>query len=212
MTLDKMDIGVMLKAMKVYVAYLVRFCNNAVIPYDHLPVANELRGRLEAVASSVGGKTGSLSGPEICRAAGQDTQALDGHLEASRKETQGVSFWKGNRQVQLANQVQIKLSRILHLINFSVANRYGFDYYGLTALYTPIPCLYETRDLAHLPPHSTNTEPGLPIWCNRSIELPRWSPGCFRVERRCPRGFKIGGKGREEEFSFFLEPLNLGPF
>jgi hypothetical protein len=155
MTLDKMDIGVMLKAMKVYVAYLVRFCNTAVIPYDHLAVANELRGRLEAVASSVGGKLDLSLARKYAEQLVKDTQALDGHLEALRKETQGVSSWKGNHQVQLANRVQMKLSRILHPINFSVANRYGFDHYGLTALYTPIPCLYETRDLAHLPPHST---------------------------------------------------------
>ena len=66
-----------------------------------------------------------------------------------------MSSWKGNRKVLLANRVQMKLSRILHPVNFSVANRYGFDDYGLTALSTPIPCLYETRNWGNLSPSST---------------------------------------------------------
>ncbi len=155
MTMDKMDIGVMLKAMKVYVAYLVRFCNTAVLPYDHLAVANELRERLEAIASSVGGKMDLSLARKYAAQLVTDARVLDGYLEALRKETQGVSCWKGNPKVVLANRVQMKLSRILHPINFSIVNRYGFDHYGLAALHTSIPCLYETRKLAHLAPHST---------------------------------------------------------
>jgi len=71
------------------------------------------------------------------------------------KQTEGVASWKGNSEVHLANRVQVKLSRVLRPIDFSVANRYGFDDYGLTALSTPIPFLYETRNLASLSPRST---------------------------------------------------------
>jgi hypothetical protein len=155
MTLDKMDTGVMLKSMKVYAAYLVRFCNTAVFPYDHLAVAKELKDRLEAVASSVGGKLDLSKARRYADELVKNAQALDEHLQALRRETQGVSSWKGNSKVLLANRVQMKLSRILHPINFSIANRYGFDHYGLTALSTPIPCLYESRNLANLSPNST---------------------------------------------------------
>ncbi|MGA2956986.1 MAG: M28 family metallopeptidase [Thermodesulfobacteriota bacterium] len=155
MTLDKMDIEVMLKSMKVYVAYLVRFCNTAVLPYDHLAVAKELKDRLEDIASSVGGKLNLSRARRYADELLKNAQVLHGHLEALRKETERMSSWKGNRKVLLANRVQMKLSRILHPVNFSVANRYGFDHYGLTALSTPIPCLYETRNLGNLFPSST---------------------------------------------------------
>jgi hypothetical protein len=156
MTLDKMDISLMLKAMKVYAAYIVRLSNTAVLPFEHVSVVRELKDRLEAVASSVGGKL-DLSRPR--RYAEQlikDAQVWDEGLQKFRKETQGMTSWKGNGKVGLANRAQMKLSRILHPINFSVAHRYGFDHYGLTALSTPIPCLYESRYLATLPPGSTN--------------------------------------------------------
>ncbi len=155
MTLDKMDVEVMLKSMRVYVAYLVRFCNTAVIPYDHLAVAKELKDRLEAIASSAGGKLDLSAARKYAGELVKKAEAFDGNLQALRKETEGVSSWKGNSKVHLANRVQMKLSRILHPINFSVANRYGFDPYGLTALSTPIPCLHETRNLASLSPRST---------------------------------------------------------
>jgi hypothetical protein len=37
----------------------------------------------------------------------------------------------------------------------SGANRYGFDLDGLTALSTPIPCFYETKNIKALPRGST---------------------------------------------------------
>ncbi len=154
MTLDKMDIEVMLKSMKVYVAYLVRFCNTAVFPYDHLAVANELKERLDAIASSVGGKVDLSMARKYAGELVKNAQVFDGYLQALRKETELASSWKGNPKVLLANRVQMRLSRILHPINFSIANRYGFDHYGLTALSTPIPCLYETRNLPSLSPNS----------------------------------------------------------
>jgi len=155
MTLDKMDIEIMLKSMKVYVAYLVRFCNTAVLPYDHLAVAKELKDRLEAIASSAGSKLNLSRARRYADELDKKTQVLHEHLEALRNETERISSWKGNRKVLLANRVQMKLSRILHPINFSVADRYGFDHYGLTALSTSIPCLYETRKLGNLSPSST---------------------------------------------------------
>lgn len=155
MTLDKMDVEIMVKAMKVYAAYLVRFCNTPVLPYDQLAVATELANRLEAISSSAGGALDLSLARKYAGQLVKDAGLLDGHLEALRRETQGIPSWKGNSRVQLANRVQIKLSRILHPINFSLANRYGFDHYGLTALYTPIPCLYESRNLACLSPDTT---------------------------------------------------------
>jgi len=156
MTLEKMDAPMMLKAMKVYVAYLVRLCNTAVLPFDHLSVARELKDRLEAIAQSVGGRL-DLSRPrKYTEQLIQNAQVLDQRLQELRKETQGATLWKGNQKVLLANRAQMKLSRILHPINFSIANRYGFDHYGLTALSTPIPCLYDSRYLLPLPPESTD--------------------------------------------------------
>lgn len=155
MTLDKMDVSLMLKAMKVYVAYIVRLCNTPVLPFDHLAVARELKDRLEAIASSSGGQL-YLSRPrKYAEQLVMNAQALDGYLQALCQGTKGASSWKGNQKVMQANRLQMKLSRILHPINYSIANRYGFDHYGLTALSTPIPCLYESRYLATLPPNST---------------------------------------------------------
>jgi hypothetical protein len=155
MTLDKMDVPLMLKAMKVYVAYVVRLCNTAVLPFDHVAVAKETKDRLDAIASSVGGRLDLTNPRKYADQLIQDAQALDEYLQKLRKETEGATTWKGNRKVMLANRVQMKLSRILHPISYSVANRYGFDHYGLTALSTPIPCLYESRHLAILPSNST---------------------------------------------------------
>ncbi len=156
MTLDKMDVSLMLKAMKVYVGYIVRLCNTAVLPFDHISVAQELTDRLDAIASSVGGRLDFSRPRRYADQLIRNTQALDESLLELRKETQGATSWKENQKVLLANKVQMKLSRILHPINFSIANRYGFDYYGFTALSTPIPCLYDSRYLATLPPDSTD--------------------------------------------------------
>lgn len=155
MTIDKMDVSLMLKAMKVYVGYMVRLCNTPVLPFEHISVAQELKDRLDAIASSVGEHL-DLSRPrrhahQLIRKA----KTLDERIDKVRKETLGASSWKGNKKVMLANRVQMKLSRILHPINFSIANRYGFDHYGHTALTTAIPCLYESRYLATFPRDST---------------------------------------------------------
>jgi len=155
MTLDKMDLGVMLKAMKVYVGYIVRLCNQAVFPFDHVAVARELRDRLEVIHSSVGGRLNLSTARKYAQQLMAKAQALDGRLEELRQETRGTTSWKDNPKVLLANRAQMKLSRILHPINFSVAHRYGFDHYGLTALTTPIPCLYDSRYLLTLPHNST---------------------------------------------------------
>ncbi len=155
MTIDKMDVSLMLKAMKVYVGYIVRLCNTAVLPFDHVSVAQELKDRLDAIASSVGGRLDLSTPRKYADLLIRNTQALDEYLQKLRKETQGATSWKENQKVLLANKVQMKLSRILHPINFSIANRYGFDYYTFTALDEPIPCLYDSRYLANLSPETT---------------------------------------------------------
>jgi hypothetical protein len=155
MTLDKMDISLMLKAMKVYVAYIVRLSNTAVFPFDHVSVARELKDRLEAIASSVGERLDLSRARKYAERLVKNAQVWEEDLQKLRKETQPLASWKGNGKVQLANRTQMKLSRILHPLNFSVANRYGFDHYGFTALSTPIPCLYDSRYLATLAPGST---------------------------------------------------------
>ncbi|MBI5968547.1 MAG: M28 family peptidase [Deltaproteobacteria bacterium] len=156
MTLDKMDVSLMLKAMKVYVAYIVRLGNTAILPFDHQTMAQELKDRLEAIASAVGGRLGLSKPRKWAEQLVRNTKALDEHLQVLRKETQGATSWKGNQKVMLANRIQMKLSRILHPINYSIANRYGFDHYGLTALSTPIPCLYDSRYLTTLSPQSND--------------------------------------------------------
>jgi hypothetical protein len=103
MTLDKMDVEVMLKSMRVYVAYLVRFCNTAVIPYDHVAVAKELKDRLEAIASSAGGMLDLSAARKYAGELVKKAEAFDGNLQALRKETEGVSSWKGNSKVHLAS-------------------------------------------------------------------------------------------------------------
>jgi hypothetical protein len=155
MTLDKMDISLMLKAMKVYVAYIVRLSNTAVFPFDHVSVAGELRDRLEAIASSLGERLDLSRARKYAGRLFKNAQVWEEDLQRLRKETQPLASWKGNGKVQLANRTQMKLSRILHPLNFSVANRYGFDHYGFTALSTPLPCLYDSRYLATLDPGST---------------------------------------------------------
>ena len=155
MTLDKMDVPLMIKSMKVYVAYIVRLCNTAVLPFEHVSVTRELKDRLDDISSSVGRRL-DLSRPrKYARHLIRDTRVLDEVLQKVRTETLGATSWKDNKKVLLANKVQMKLSRILHPINFSIANRYGFDHYGLTALSTPIPCLWESRYLTTLPRRST---------------------------------------------------------
>jgi hypothetical protein len=156
MTLDKMDVSILLKSMKVYAGYIVRLCNTAVLPFDHLTVARELQERLEGIAASAGSHLDLSRALNYAERLISEAQKLEIVLGALRKETQRLTAWKNHETVQFANRLQMKLSRILHPINFSAAHRYGFDHYGLTASYTPIPCLYESRFLPTLPPHSTS--------------------------------------------------------
>lgn len=155
MTLDKMDVSLMLKAMRVYVAYLVRLCNTPVLPFNHEQVARELKNQLDIITSSVGDCL-DLSLPiRYANKLIKNTQTLNKYIKGLRNATQSYTSWKENRKVLLANRVQVKLSRILHPINFSISNRYGYDNYGHTALSTPIPCLYESRYLSTLSQNST---------------------------------------------------------
>jgi hypothetical protein len=142
MTLDKMDVEVMLKSMRVYVAYLVRFCNTAVIPYDHVAVAKGLRTvwkpllrqQVKLDLSAARKYAGDWSEkPRPSTEPAGPAQGDGGGLFLER-QFQSPSGQPGADEAQ----------PILHPINFSVANRYGFDHYGLTALSTPT-CLYETR-------------------------------------------------------------------
>ena len=155
MTLDKMDVELVLKAMKIYVAYLVRLSNTPVLPFEYVSVGNELKGRLKEIASEVGTRL-DLSLPlKYAEQFISNAQTLDIRLEALRKETEGAPSWKNNTKVGTANKLQSKLSRVLHPINHSIANRYGFDNYGLTGLTSVIPCLYETKTLATMDTNST---------------------------------------------------------
>ena len=151
MTLDKVDVPAMLKSMRVYAGYIVRLCNSPVLPLDHFGAARERKSHLEGLASLDGGHLDLARPLRYAEELIHHARTLDERVNKIRREMEGAPSWKKHREVLLANRVQMKLSRILHPIDFSIANRYGFDHYGFTALSSPIPCLYEIRRLKSLP-------------------------------------------------------------
>ena len=132
-TLDKVDWDALPLHLRVYGAYLWELCTAPVLPFDYVPVADEVLQRLTALK----GESDRLSlQPLIDSAAG--LKDVLGKLD-SRAKNPTVS----PPQADAINSCIKRLGRLLIPVSSSAKGAYGQDPYSLTAQSTVLPSLFE---------------------------------------------------------------------
>lgn len=143
-TLDKVDLAKYEMSLKVNCAYVWELCTSRVIPFEFVGVSEEINQRLEALNAICGQAIDLNPGIALAR--------------ELRKESQYLAGFDGKKlndaQAELLNRTILKMSRILIPLTSSVIGKYGQDSYGLTALSTKIPALYELEALGQMDPAS----------------------------------------------------------
>jgi len=132
-TLDKVDWDALPLHLRVYGAYLWELCTAPVLPFDYVPVADEVLQRLTALK----GESDRLSlQPLIDSAAG--LKDVLGRLD-SRAKNPSVN----TTQADAINVCIKRLGRLLIPVSSSAKGTYGQDPYSLTAQSTVLPSLFE---------------------------------------------------------------------
>ena len=137
-TLDKVDWDALPLHLRVYGAYLWELCTAPVLPFDYVPVADEVLQRLTALK----GESDRLSlQPLIDSAAG--LKDVLGRLD-SRAKNPSVN----TTQADAINVCIKRLGRLLIPVSSSAKGTYGQDPYSLTAQSTVLPSLFELPQLS----------------------------------------------------------------
>jgi hypothetical protein len=137
-TLDKVDWDGLPLHLRVYGAYLWELCTAPVLPFDYVPVADEVLQRLTGLKDE--GDRLSLA-PLVASAA-----ALK-HL-ADRLDAAARAPSINAAQADAINACLKRLGRLLIPITSSAKGAYGQDPYSLTAQSTVLPSLFELPLLA----------------------------------------------------------------
>jgi len=137
-TLDKVDWDALPLHLRVYGAYLWELCTAPVLPFDYVPVADEVLQRLTALK----GESDRLSlQPLIDSAAG--LKDVLGRLD-SRAKNPSIN----TTQADAINVCIKRLGRLLIPVSSSAKGTYGQDPYSLTAQSTVLPSLFELPQLS----------------------------------------------------------------
>ena len=146
-TLDKVDVDVLGKSMKVFAAYIVELCNADPLPLEFITPSKVILGELKALRKEV---------------QGQDTPiALDPLLQtAERLEylAEKLKDYKKGNHGERINLCLTRLSRkLLPILHISTC-KYEQDSYGLSELQHPLPSLYPLFKLAKMDKGSAEYE------------------------------------------------------
>lgn len=145
-TFDKVDLRVLEQDLRVYASYAYRLANARVLPFNFLPVLDDILGRLRELEDKAPGCFGFDALIRKCEAAKEVFQ----RLEDARKAGPGTED-----RVDKLNRTLMKLSRVLTHATCTVSGRYGQDTYGLTALNYSLPALFPVERYAQVGAKST---------------------------------------------------------
>lgn len=139
-TMDKVDPDILLDGTKMATAYAARLVGDDVLPYDFLPEVE----RIDARAAELSAYDVDIDLSRIVSEIGTLKQ------NAVRLRERGAALEGANDPEQTArhNRVLQRVSRILTPITSTVDGKWTQDTYGLSALTTPLPGLFEIPKMA----------------------------------------------------------------
>ncbi|MCX7142751.1 MAG: M28 family metallopeptidase [Proteobacteria bacterium] len=147
-TMDKVDWDWMQPHMRVYAAWLWELCTAPVLPFNYVPVAEQVIARLQELEKA--GASVALDGVlATARALAAAAQKFDAAADAVRA---GFEAGKGSEQkALLLNRAMKRVSRLVVPLMSSAIGKYGHDVYGYTPQTTMIPALYDIARLSKMP-------------------------------------------------------------
>jgi len=147
-TMDKVDWDWMQPHMRVYAAWLWELCTAPVLPFNYVPVAEQVIARLQELEKA--GASVALDGVlATARALAAAAQKFDAAADAVRA---GFEAGKGSEQkALLLNRAMKRISRLVVPLMSSAVGKYGHDVYGYTPQTTMIPALYDIARLSQMP-------------------------------------------------------------
>jgi hypothetical protein len=150
--MDKVDMEAEMRAVRVYATSILRLCNNTILPFEVVTVADETLtalGELQARAKGVIDLSTLMSKAERLK---DEAARLSAKTNEISKHGRGGQEPRGVSEV---NNCLMRLSRILNPILYTAVGRYEQDRYGASYLTKPIPVLQSVSELASLDPDST---------------------------------------------------------
>jgi len=147
-TMDKVDMEAEMRMARVYVTSVLRLCNNPILPFDFVTVADEVLSTLTDLRTKSRGAV-DLSGP-VGKAERLKREAT--RLSKTIDEVSEIRQGKGRsrRTADEINSCLMRLSRILNPMLYTAVGKYGQDRYGASYLARPIPALQPAVELASL--------------------------------------------------------------
>jgi hypothetical protein len=155
-TPDKVDLNAQDKAAKMYVALILRLCNDPIFPFEFVSVADEFLVTLSDLQEKGKGTVDLKALIEKAKTFKVEANRLE---EESRRKRSEYDKRKGDKKfeesVKLINNCLMKLSRTLIPVSYTTVCKYDQDTYGRSGLDKPLPSLQPIADLANLDPESS---------------------------------------------------------
>ncbi len=141
-TMERVDKERLAESLKVHAAYAYELANRKILPFDFTSVADIIASRLQALDKfdvNIDLKTLIAAAAKL-----RDGAALL-KIEGARVDKDGT-----DADASRFNDTLLRLSRLLTSITGTVSGRWSQDTYGLTALKTPLPGLFDIEQVAKL--------------------------------------------------------------
>lgn len=156
-TLDKADQGTLETLMKAYVVLISRLCNSIILPFDHVPLADEFIKTLSEIDQSCNKVLPLGNTIRLAEALRDRTVKLNEQIAATLEKCHTMSARlepEMEGRIRALNSCLMRLSRILNPIDYTLVSRYDQDTYGSSHLGQPIPILQPALQLAGLDPNT----------------------------------------------------------
>lgn len=145
-TMDKVDIDLLMQTARLTLATVWEVATRPALPLRHSRLAAKIEKRVAELGSTdIGIDFSTLA--ELARQLTERTRSLESRRDALVAQDDRAG-------IEGINALMMRLSRILTPIASTVAGRWTQDTYGLSALSTILPGLFETRDLVEAGPDS----------------------------------------------------------
>jgi len=151
-TIDKADRTNFGHTMRVMATLAYRMANWPVLPFEFVSVAQEFSRRLNELESEAQGRLPLASAMERAEAFRAQAQALHSAIGRLRARLGELDQGRAEAACGAANRGLMRISRILNPVLYTVSGKYAQDTYGLSALTTSIPAMWEMRELGALDP------------------------------------------------------------
>jgi len=147
-TMDKVDMEAEMRAVRVYATSVLRLCNNTILPFEFVTVADEILTTLNDLQSKAKGAMDLSTLASKAERLKREATRLNATIEEiSKLRTRTTRFQHGTTNI---NSCLMRLSRILDPVLYTVVGRYGQDRYGASYLAKQIPVLQPVIELAHM--------------------------------------------------------------